>query len=391
MNVQNHAVVCGRRIDFFCHGTEPEWGYADSRTDSFALIYPRNWDRDATYPLDVVFHSAGHDLFSTVRCTMTEGDHDIYHTPDDMFSLILDCRAHEADDWWWGGINVHDEAWDRARAGTEPQPVERRCIATIEWVIENYRIDTDRIYAVGNSMGGTGALGIALCRGDIFAAIKVNVPAGTRHAAERCCLLGEVPEGFSIPDPPVVVDYSSQTDMWSVEHERLYEGMRCRRYAFHGFWGPFGHENNNSIMEKHNDLIHSIPARSLRKCDAYPVFTDASTDDENPWESPDTAPESGQVNGFFHWETLTDTEDELTMRLWLLREGEWKTRVTLPAESEAALLIRRAQHFRLDGGESFTWTLGEQSGVGTADADGHPDLGRVKITQNEQLLTLRRK
>lgn len=388
MNVQNHAVVCGRRIDFFCHNTEPEWGYAEDQTDSFALIYPRNYDENVAYPLDVVFHSAGHDLFSTVRCTMTEGDHDIYHTPDDMFSLILDCRANEKNDWWWGGINVHDESWDRARAGISPQPVERRCIATVEHIIENYNIDTDRVYAVGNSMGGTGALGIALCRGDLFASIKVNVPAGTRHVAERCCLLGDIPDGFKIPDPPVVVDYSSQTDMWSIEHERLYEGMKGRRYAFHGFWGPFGHENNDSEMKKYNDLIHSIPARSLRKCDAYPVFTDATTDDVNPWADPDHAPECGQVNGFFHWEPLTDTEGELTMRLWLLRADEWETRVTLPTESEAAVLIRRVQNFKLDGGESFKWTFGDASGIGKADADGHPDIGRVKITQDAQILKI---
>lgn len=387
MQVQNHALICGRRIDFFCHPSEPEWGYKKTQYDSFAVIYPRDYSETEKYPLDVVFHSAGHDLYSTLTCIMEEGSHDIYHTPNGMFSLILDCRAN-MNDWWWGGINALDENYDRRREGTELQPVENRCIATVEWVIDNFPVDCDRVYAVGNSMGGSGCLGIALRRGDIFAAIKANVPAGARHAVERCCLLGNAPEGFSIPDPPVVVDYSSQIDEWSVEHELLFKGMKARRYAYHAFWGLFGHGNNHAEIAKYNDLIHSIPAREMRKCDAYPVFTDASTDDIIPWLDRENAPDSGQVNGFFHWKVVSDTAEALEMKLWLLSPDEWQTRVTLPEKSVADILIRRMQNFKLSGGEEFNWSFGGQSGTSKADSTGHPSIERICVTQTPQILKI---
>ena len=388
MNMNNYGLLCGRRTELFSHPSKAEWGYEKEQWDTVAIQYPKDFKEGVKYPLYVVFHSAGHDVYSTIGCVWGEGNHDIYHVPDDMFGLFLDCRVH-ADDWWWGGINALGEG-DPSRAGTAKQPVENRCIATVEWMIESYPIDTDRVYAVGNSMGGSGALGVAMCRGDIFAAIKANVPAGVRHAADRCCLDSEAPEGFKIPEPPVVLDYSSQIDDWSRGHEVIYRGMREKKYAFHGFWGEFGHANNNSEIAKYNDLIHSLPVMDIKKSEPYPVFVNASTDGVNPWETPDTPDKSGQVNGFFRWESICDSADKLEMKLWLTSPDEWETRVELPTESEAELLVRRVSGFKLGGGESFRWSLGEQSGESVADADGRPAIDKITVTREPQVLVITR-
>lgn len=279
---------------------------------------------------------------------------------------------------------------DAERETLEPQPVERRCISTVEWVRDNFPVDRERIYAVGNSMGGSGALGIALCRGDIFAAIKVNVAAGVKHAAARCCLDREAPEGFSIPEPPVVVDYSSQTDIWSTGHETLYRAAREKKIALHGYWGEFGHENDDRKLAEHNDLIHALPVLRLRLTDAYPVFTNATTDDKNPWEHGDSADKAGQVNGFFRWENVSDTKDRLEIRLWLLSEDEWETRVTLPEKATADLLIRRAHSFTLGAGERFSWSFGDVGGTSEADGEGHPEIKNFTVTRAPAVLVLER-
>ncbi len=387
MNVQNHSMINGRALYMFSHPSKTEWGYEKVQYDSFAIIFPKDYDETKKYPLDVIFHSAGHDLYSTIWCITEKGNHDIYHTPDDMFSLILDCRANK-NDWWWGGCDISLETYDETKRGVELQPVENRCIATIEWVMDNYPVDRDRVYAVGNSMGGSGCIGVGLRHGNIFAAIKANVPAGVRHAADRCCLDTEAPEGFSIPEPPILIDYSSQIDSWANGHEVLFEGMKKKKYALHAFWGLYGHQNNNDLIAEHNDLVHNIPAREFRKCDAYPVFTDATTDDIIPWLDRENGADNGQVNGYFHWEVLADTADTLEMKLWLLSNDDWQTRVTLPTESVADILIRRIQNFKLDAGEEFKWTLGEQGGTAKADATGHPSMDRVRITQAPQILKL---
>ncbi len=394
MKVKNSGMLCGREIKFFSTVSDPDWGYASEQLDTFAVHFPKDYDENKKYPLYVIFHSAGHDVYSTVNCILFEGNHDIYHTPEDMFGLILDCRANSDRDWWWGGINAVGEG-DPARSGVAKQPVENRCIATVEWMIENYRIDTERIYAVGNSMGGSGALGICLCRGDIFAAIKVNVPAGVRHAADRCCLDTDAPEGFTIPDPPVVVDYSAQNDVWSTGHEVLYKGMRDKRYAFHGYWGEFGHENNHSVIAEHNDLVHAVPVFEMKKSEAYPVFTNASTDDKNPWENKDDFVKAGQVNGFFRWENVYDTEDGFAMKLWLLTPSEWETRVKLPEKATVDLLIRRVQNFVLSPYDEFYWTLTAESGEvlsgkSVADSTCHPVIDGINVRQEKQTLTIKR-
>lgn len=389
MNLQNNGLMRGgRKVELYSHNTDPSWGYKNDQWDTFAVIYPKDYDETKSYPLYLVLHSAGHDVYSAFAYTWDRGNHDIYKTPEDSFAVYPDCRVNLGD-WWWGGINAIGEG-DDCRRGTGKQPVENRIIATVKHMIDTYSIDENRIYAVGNSMGGSGSLGIALCRGDIFAAVKVNVPAGVRHAADRCCLDTEAPEGFSIPEPPVVLDYSSQTDMWSQGHEVLYRGMREKKYALYGYWGKFGHENNHDVIAEYNDLIHAIPVLDIKKNEAYPVFTNASTDDVNPWENPDLAPDSGQVNGFFRFENVSDTEDTFEMKLWLLTPDEWKTRVELPESSVCDLLLRRVQNFRLGAGESFAWSFGENSGTAAADAEGHPEISRITVRGKVQTLKLKK-
>jgi len=40
----------------------------------------------------------------------------------------------------------------------------------------------------------------------------------------------------------------------------------------------------------------------IRKNEAYPVFTRASTDQRPPWSNPPgKTDESGQINGYFRW------------------------------------------------------------------------------------------
>ncbi|MBE6569845.1 MAG: hypothetical protein E7658_06490 [Ruminococcaceae bacterium] len=388
-----NGILTERKLELFHAPSIPEWGYAEAQTDTFGVLHPSEECKADTYPLYVVFHSAGHDVYSAIACTWEYGNHDIYHAPKDMYALYVDCRQHECD-WWWGGNTAKNTPLviaDEKRAGTEPQPVEKRIIATIEWVMENYPIDKNRVYAVGNSMGGSGALGIALCRGDLFAAIKVNVPAGVRHAADRCALDTEAPEGFKIPDPPIVVDYSAQNDIWSSEHQVLYKGMKEKKYAIHGYWGEFGHDNCDDRINKVNDLVHSLDVLSVKLNEAYPVFTNADTDDELPWAEDGTIVHKtpGQVNAYFRWGKVEETENSAAVALRLLTADEWTSRVTFPTESHADVTLRRLQTCRFTPGTEVNWTYGEASGTVKADADGLVTIPGLKITTEATELKIR--
>ncbi len=387
-NPKNASMIRDRKMDWFHHESLTEWGYDEVQMDTFAVLYPSEVEDGKRYPLYVVFHSAGHDIFSAISCTLKKGNHDIYHAPTDMFALYLDCRQHEDKDWWWGGDSAHHSYPNRS--GVKKLPVENRAIATVEWVMENFPIDKNRVYAVGNSMGGSGALGIAMCRGDIFVAVKANVPAGVYHMADRCCLHTEAPEEFKIPDPPILVDYSAQNDSWSAGHEVLYRGMRDKKYAIFGYFGNFGHANNHADIREVNDLIHSFDIFSVRLNEPYPVFTNADSDDMLPWAEDGTvvSDQAGQVNSFFRWGEITETDCSISVPLRLLRKDEWESRVEFPLRASADVSVRRLQNCRFSPGETVAWKYNGREGTVTADENGLVTVPGVEVSVEERTLVL---
>ncbi len=368
----------GRKLEVFKHGVKAAWGYAAPQQDTFFVLHPKQPRADA--PLYVVLHSAGHDVNSCLQCTLTPGNHDIYHSPEDFFALYLDCRANKGD-WWWG-IQKYK--------GPEVSPTEQRVMDTVRWVIQTYGIDTNRVYLCGNSMGGSGTLGIGMRHGDVFAAIKANVPARIEHVSSRMGFppYAPLPAGTVLPDPPVCVDYSAQNDSWSTNHEAFASAMNERKYALFLYWGPFGHANNNEKILKVNDLVHSFDWLNVRKNEAYPVFTDASTNDPLPWPDRRDDPKAGQVNAFFRWTLLRDTPEGVELSLFLVNPSELKTSFVIPSEAIANVSLRRLQALRVAPGETVRWKFGKAKGTATADDSGCVTVPQLRITTQPVTLSV---
>ena len=179
---------------------------------------------------------------------------------------------------------------------------------TVRWAIKNYGIDQNRVYLCGISMGGSGTLGIGMRNGDVFAAIRASIPAGIEHVSHRMYFLAPaIPDNVTFPDPPIVIDESAQNDGWSNGHERFVKAMNDRKYALFFYWGPFGHADNHLLIEKVNDLTNSFDWLNVRKNEAYPVFTDATSNNKLPWPDDLKSAAAGQVNAFFRWKCLSDT------------------------------------------------------------------------------------
>jgi hypothetical protein len=369
----------GRPADIYHHGVRKEWGYASPQQDTFIVVHPKTEHEHA--PLYVVLHSAGHDVWSCVKCTAQVGNHDIYRSPDDFYALYLDCSANRGD-WWWGGFPAGDANLAKKNAGGEPMPVERRVIDCVRWVMATYKIDPERVYLCGNSMGGSGTLGIGIRNGDLFAAIKANVPAGIEHASNRMYFPPLTPpNGFPAADPPLVVDYSAQNDTWSSGHERFVAAMNSHRYALYFYWGPYGHANNSASIKTVNDLIDSFDWLRLKKSDPYAVFTNASCNTALPWPDhlDDKAP--GQVNAFFRWKNISIAKDKITLALMLVTATEMMTtKFTIPAEAKADVSLRRIQAMQVKPAEILHWTFGKASGTITADGNGLITIPGLTIT-----------
>jgi hypothetical protein len=367
----------GRKLDTYQHGAKKEWGYAQPQKDTFLVLHPKQEKPNA--PLYVVLHSAGHDVHSCLACTTKVGNHDIYHAPADFYALYLDCRANKGD-WWWG-IEKYK--------GPEVSPTERRVIDTVKWVVKEYKLDGNRVYLCGNSMGGSGALGIGVRHGDVFAAVKANVPAKTEHVASRMYLGKPVPADVAIPDPPVVVDYSAQNDGWSKGHEEFIKSMNDRRCALFMYWGLFGHSNNHAEILKVNNLVNSFDWLSVRRDEAYPAFTNASTNDPLPWPSDLGSRKSGQVNAFFRWKGVSDTAGAAEMKLFLVKPADLKTSFAIPTEATTDVTLRRLQRLKVAPGATVYWTFGTARGEAKSDAQGVVTIPGLKITSEPTTLLVK--
>ena len=379
------AVINGRAMETFEAGVRPEWGYAAPQQDTFVVLHPKADRQNA--PLYVVLHSAGHDVMSCVNCTRTVGDHDIYRSPDGHYALYVDCRKNQARDWWWGGMHGKDQGLIKRNSGGETMPVEKRVIDTVKWVIEKYDIDPNRVYLSGNSMGGSGTLGIGLRHGDVFAAIKANVPAGVEHVANRMSFPPHsVPETVKLPEPPVCIDYSAPNDGWSAGHDRFVKAMNDRQYSLVFYWGPFGHANNSAQILKVNDLIDSFDWLSIKKNEPYAVFTNANNNSKLPWPDDLKSTAAGQVNAIFRWKNLSDSAEKIEISLFLVNASDLKTQFDIPKEASADVTLRRLQSFRLKPGETFHWAFGSAKGDGQADAQGLVTLPALKITADPMTL-----
>ena len=362
-----------RQTELFEHGSLPQWGAKNpEQRDSMYVVFPKDGPAD-NRPLYVVLHSAGHSARTALDCTLTKGNHDIYTVPDDFYGLFLDCFANRDDDWWWGGRRadqpeINDETKEIATG--ELMPVEKRLLDEIAWTLTKYKIDANRVYLCGNSMGGSGTLGFGLSNGNVFAAIKANVPAGIWHAYDRL-QLGDADPPERIVDPPVCLDYSSPIDGWSKYHEELFNGVEKRKYSYIAYWGNYGHANNDEEVAKYNDLFKTFDWTSIRKDQAYPVFTNASTDSVIPWPDNLENPPAGQRGAYFRWENKTDSTDNFEIELRLASASELKTKLfDVPTESTADVSLRRLQNFKIEPNETISWSFGDQSGKVGASKTG---------------------
>ena len=189
-----------------------------------------------------------------------------------------------------------------------------------------------------------------------------------------------VPANVTLPNPPVVIDYSAQNDGWSRGHDGFVRTMNERKYALLFYWGPFGHTGNRQIITKVNDLIDSFDWLGVRKNEAYPVFTGASTNDPLPWPDRLADKKPGQVNAFFRWKNVRDAQDAVEMSLFLVKPSELKTTCAIPAEATADVSFRRLQVLRVAPGETVRWTFGTASREAQADAAGCVTIPRLRIT-----------
>lgn len=412
----------GRAIERYTHGARDSWGYpaggehdwdypaagetgaAGQNHHSSYVLTPTEPRSGA--PLYVVLHSANRTAYDYLGYACLnrkiDGNDDpasvVLKPPEDFYALFLNSTNSE----WWG--------WSQARRNMAPgvnaaPPAEKRVLDTVDWVAERYKIDRNRIYLTGASMGGCGALGIGMPNGEVFAAVRAIVPAGTGYASYRMGGFAPSPppdasqaereawirraSGAGLPDPPVVVDFSSPMDVWATTQPALVQAAQAGRLPLVLAWGPFGHSIFGSMIAKYPACarVLAFPWLEIRKNEAYPVFTRASCDQRSPWlDAPAEYDDSGQMNALFRWQNQRDEHERFVMRLWIAGETAGEP-VAIPATAIAGVTFRRLQRFRIQAGRTYQWRL-SRNGIAVESGKADPGIGNLLTIPRVRLTTV---
>ena len=373
----------GRKVLRYEHDSISEWGYAKPQQDYFYVLpLAENPEKK---PLHVVLHSAGCSGDIALDRAFKHPDWFHYMGLEDQVILYLDCRKNR-NDWWWGAHSIRKEKEKYADAYC---PAEKRVLTTIEWVIQTYKIDRNRVYLSGISMGGSGSLGIGMRRGDIFAAVNVAVPAGIEHIEHRVF-------GKDVPDPPILVNFSAPNDNWSKDQEKLIAYFKDKKFPLVFAWGPHGHQ---SSVAGYHPAAQLFPWRSIRKNEAYPVFSNASTDNNYPgFKNANGGDESGQIGALFRWKSISDTPGNFQIDLRLVNKAEikpaLKAEIDLPNTAQTAVSFRRLQSFKTEAGQTYQWSLSRegktlQSGAAKADGTGLLTIEKLQLSDRSARFEVR--
>ena len=187
----------------------------------------------------------------------------------------------------------------------------------------------------------------------------------------------------------MVINYSAQNDHWSEGHERFVKAMNERQYPLYFYWGPFGHANNDQTILKVNDLVHSFDWLNVKRNEAYAVFSNASCNDPLPWPDKRSSTDVGQINAFFRWKNVTDTESRLEMELRLLSSKDLSTAFSIPRQATTDVSLRRLQRFRVAPGQTVDWQFGTSRGQVTTDANGLISIPGLSLTPTPTSLIIR--
>jgi hypothetical protein len=194
------------------------------------------------------------------------------------------------------------------------------------------------------------------------------------------------------PDPPFLLDYFSHNDKYSRHHDVLLAVMREGRLGGIAAWGPFGHTG-----DVHTVALAALefPWLSIRRNEAYPAFTDVTTNDTYPGFQGSGADQHGQINAYLRWSPVVDTAAKFAMDLRIVNSFELSIMTRPPSDITVDVTPRRLQRFKVEPGRAYTYSFVRgraQGSRGTvvADVAGLVTVPRLSVTATPATLILKR-
>ncbi len=290
---------------------------------------------------------------------------------------------------------------------------EKLVIFIIKWAQSHLGTDVNRTYAVGGSMGGTGAVQLATHYPEVFAAVKASVPVYS-YTWEKCgniapsawrlvCSCGPFTKEnpARMPDGQDLLEYASgarniartEIDMppifatngrrdgsipW-VNNPPFFKAANDARQAITVFWNDGDHGMSKYLpadmkMEQKDLLKYRLNA-------SFVAFSNSSDNKNYGKGDPADGDLTGWINRGLKWSRVSDSAKRYAVTV-----SAAHPEITYPVTTD--ITLRRRQNFRPAPGARLKVTIGKEertivmpaNGVLTIPAIKLPDATPVRVT-----------
>jgi pimeloyl-ACP methyl ester carboxylesterase len=333
---------------------------------------------------------------------------------------ILIASNQSPYDWWTGyherlGTGQPLQTQGEWTKGVVRPYSQRRMLSFLDWVATKWDIDPSRTFVAGTSMGGSGALMLALRFPERIAWaiswVAIHIPhMSPVFKSSYEYVYGKQEWGVKFEDGTPVWDYFN--DAWYLRRYRekdigfvtfsngkndggigwpqaveFYRALQETRQPHMFVWGQEGHNQRAYMPRGGGERVMPI---DLRTNQSLPAFTNCSLDGNPGNGDPNNGDASGQVNANLYWETenIVDRPDRWEMTIALL-DGAPRDAATVD------ITPRRRQQFKSRPGEQFTWSNVSletnkviQSGQVVADRWGLVTLEKVIVGKKKNRIII---
>jgi pimeloyl-ACP methyl ester carboxylesterase len=323
-------------------------------------------------------------------------------------------------DWWTGyherlgtGQPLKTQA-DWTKGVVRPY-TQRRLLAFLDWVAAQWDVDLTRTFVAGNSMGGSGALMLALRFPERIAWavswVGIHVPSmSPQFKGSYEYVYGKPEWGVKFEDGTPAWDYfnnawylrrypekdiafltfsngKNDTAIGWQQVVEFYRALQETRQPHMFVWGQEGHNQRAYMPRGGGERVMPIDIRTNQ---SLPAFTNCSLDNKPGTGEPGNGDAAGQINGYLYWETdnIVDKVARWEMTIGLIGQAPRDT-------ATVDITPRRRQQFNAKQGDRFTWTNTSlrsneaiQSGQVVADQWGLIKLEKVLVGKSKNRISI---
>ena len=332
-------------------------------------------------------------------------------------SILLSTNQDPYD--WWTGYK-EDYFTLKTQSPVIRPYTTNRIFSFLSFMAEHpqWDIDLSRTFTAGLSMGGSGAIMMAIRHPNRIAWVRswvgVHVPRLSpqfRHSYEN--VWGKLNKNLKFEDGTPVWEYYDDVkylfqhpkrDIGFISFSngkndggigweqavRFYEVLQKNRHPHLFIWGQAGHGQRTYMPQNGSERLMPIDITTTM---SLPAFTHCSLDDNPGNGNPQDGNPSGQVNRWLYWETkdIKDTSWQWEMTMGLMKQA--------PAEEcRVDVTPRRLQKFKPAPGTVIYWENRIHQGhtlVGKgrvkADKYGRVTLEGVLIGKSGNRISIRRR